>query len=222
MSAPQYFAEINNENIVVYVSVVTKLFMEENPDRYPGTWVETFIDAPNKTYAGIGYTYDPKTKNFTAPPVEPIAWNGVTCSATACSLQSSCGDALHAVMTEATATHAKTTTTGRSQNANHHSATRPEHALEIWFMRPRLKPEELHARLIVIVGIILAGVFAITVLGFVYALMFVTQPIGHQSPNDSAFIDLLSTLTVFMTGTLSGLVASNGLKSKPKEPTHET
>jgi hypothetical protein len=84
-------------------------------------------------------------------------------------------------------------------------------------MRPRLKPEELHARLIVIVGIILASVFAITVLGFVYALMFVTQPIGNQAPNDAAFIDLLSTLTVFMTGTLSGLVASNGLKSKTKE-----
>ena len=84
-------------------------------------------------------------------------------------------------------------------------------------MRPRLKPEELHARLIVIVGIILASVFAITVIGFVYALMFVTQPIGNQAPNDAAFIDLLSTLTVFMTGTLSGLVASNGLKSKTKE-----
>ena len=84
-------------------------------------------------------------------------------------------------------------------------------------MRPRLKPEELHARLIVIVGIILASVFAITVIGFVYALMFVTQPIGNQAPNDAAFIDLLSTLTVFMTGTLSGLVASNGLKSKSKE-----
>ena len=84
-------------------------------------------------------------------------------------------------------------------------------------MRARLKPEELHARLIVIVGIILASVFAITVIGFVYALMFVTQPIGNQSPNDAAFIDLLSTLTVFMTGTLSGLVASNGLKSKAKE-----
>jgi hypothetical protein len=69
----------------------------------------------------------------------------------------------------------------------------------------------------VIVGIILASVFAITVIGFVYALMFVTQPIGNQAPNDAAFIDLLSTLTVFMTGTLSGLVASNGLKSKPKE-----
>jgi hypothetical protein len=84
-------------------------------------------------------------------------------------------------------------------------------------MRPRLKPEELHARLIVVVGIILASVFAITVIGFVYALMFVTQPIGNQAPNDAAFIDLLSTLTVFMTGTLSGLVASNGLKSKAKE-----
>jgi hypothetical protein len=89
-------------------------------------------------------------------------------------------------------------------------------------MRPRLKPEELHARLIVVVGVILAAVFAITVIGFVYALMFVTQPIDKQAPNDAAFIDLLSTLTVFMTGTLSGLVASNGLKSKPKEPTHET
>jgi hypothetical protein len=52
--------------------------------------------------------------------------------------------------------------------------------------------------------------------------MFVTQPIDKQAPNDAAFIDLLSTLTVFMTGTLSGLVASNGLKSKPKEPTYET
>jgi hypothetical protein len=89
-------------------------------------------------------------------------------------------------------------------------------------MRPRLKPEELHARLIVVVGMVMAFVFALTVIGFVYALMFVTQPIDKQAPNDAAFIDLLSTLTVFMTGTLSGLVASNGLKSKPKEPINET
>ena len=88
-------------------------------------------------------------------------------------------------------------------------------------MRARLKPEELHARLIVVVGIVMAFVFALTVIGFVWSLMFVTQPIGHQSPNDAAFIDLLSTLTVFMTGTLSGLVASNGLKSKAKEGTKD-
>jgi hypothetical protein len=83
-------------------------------------------------------------------------------------------------------------------------------------MKVKLTPEQLHARLIVFVGITMAVVFALTVIGFVYALMFVTQPIDKQAPNDAAFIDLLSTLTVFMTGTLSGLVASNGLKSKQK------
>jgi hypothetical protein len=83
-------------------------------------------------------------------------------------------------------------------------------------MKIKLTPEQLHARLIVFVGITMAVVFALTVIGFVYALMFVTQPIDKQAPNDAAFIDLLSTLTVFMTGTLSGLVASNGLKSKQK------
>ena len=72
MSVPQYFAQIDNNNIVTNVAVVTRLFMEENPERYPGIWVETFINLPNKTYAGIGFTYDENTKDFTAPaPVEP-------------------------------------------------------------------------------------------------------------------------------------------------------
>ena len=69
---PQYFAHINENNIVVEVHVVTQLFIEENPERYPGTWVETFINLPNKTYAGIGYIYDAQTKDFTAPPPSPI------------------------------------------------------------------------------------------------------------------------------------------------------
>ena len=73
MTIPQYFAQIDENNIVTDVAVVTHLFMAENPDRYPGTWVETFTDLPNKTYAGIGYTYDPATKNFTAPYIpEPV------------------------------------------------------------------------------------------------------------------------------------------------------
>jgi hypothetical protein len=49
-----------------------------------------------------------------------------------------------------------------------------------------------------------------------YALIFVTQPISNQAPNDKAFIDLLTTLTIFLTGSLGGVLASNGLKSKPK------
>ena len=72
MSVPQYFAQIDENNIVTSVHVVTREFLEENPERYPGVWVETFINLPNKTYAGIGYTYDPATKDFTAPPVIPF------------------------------------------------------------------------------------------------------------------------------------------------------
>jgi hypothetical protein len=68
MSVPQYFAQINENNVVINVAVVTHLFMEQNPERYLGTWVETFTDLPNKTYAGIGYTYDPVAKDFIAPP----------------------------------------------------------------------------------------------------------------------------------------------------------
>ena len=68
-----YFAQINDDNIVVDVHVVTAEFMAENPERYLGVWVETFYDNPNKTYAGVGYTYDFNTKDFTAPPlpIEP-------------------------------------------------------------------------------------------------------------------------------------------------------
>jgi hypothetical protein len=75
--------------------------------------------------------------------------------------------------------------------------------------------------MIVFVGCTIAVTFAITVIGFVYFLGFVTQPV-EQSPNDAAFIDLLKTLSIFMTGTLSGLVAANGLKRKPVEATSGT
>jgi len=66
----QYFAQINGDNIVTNVAVVTTEFMAANPDRYLGTWVETFIDDPNKTYAGMGFTYDEQTQDFTPPIIE--------------------------------------------------------------------------------------------------------------------------------------------------------
>jgi len=84
----------------------------------------------------------------------------------------------------------------------------------------RHTPEEIHARLIFIIGITLAVVFAASVLSMLYALIFITQPVINQSPNDAAFIDLVSTLCVFMTGSLAGVLSANGLKSKPKEPTN--
>ena len=80
----------------------------------------------------------------------------------------------------------------------------------------RYTAEELHARLIVSIVIILAIVFAGSVFSLLWALVFVTQPM-KQAPNDAAFIDLVSTLTVFLTGTLAGIVSANGLKSKKKD-----
>lgn len=69
----QYFAQIDANNVVTNVAVVQQDFLEANPERYTGTWVETFFDTEGKTYAGIGYTYDPATQDFTAPPApEPL------------------------------------------------------------------------------------------------------------------------------------------------------
>jgi hypothetical protein len=78
-------------------------------------------------------------------------------------------------------------------------------------------PEQQHAALIVFVGRLMAVCFTFTVMAFIYGVLFVDQPM-EQAPTDAQLIDLLSTLLVFLTGTLSGLVASNGLKSKPEAP----
>lgn len=84
-------------------------------------------------------------------------------------------------------------------------------------MRPRSRrysPEDIKARLILFIGVTLSLVFLVVTFGIVYALIFVTQPIGAQAPNDAAFIDLLKTLAIFLTGSLGGVLASNGLKDK--------
>lgn len=67
MSA-QYFAQIDDNNVVTKVAVVQQEFLEANPERYTGRWVETFFDTAGKTYAGIGYTYDEVSQDFVAPP----------------------------------------------------------------------------------------------------------------------------------------------------------
>ena len=119
---------------------------------------------------------------------------------------------------------AKNTKTGVKLSASHLPAKWWVHAPKTYYPKKsmkRLTPEQLHARLIVFIGCTLALVFAFSVLGMLYALIFVTQPIGNQAPNDREFIDLLTTLTIFLTGSLGGVLASNGLKSKPKDP-HDT
>jgi len=83
--------------------------------------------------------------------------------------------------------------------------------------KQKLSPEDIHARLIFLIGATLALTFFCVTVGTVYALIFVTQPIGAQAPNDAAFIDLLKTLAIFLTGSLGGVLAGNGLKSRKKD-----
>lgn len=71
----QYFAQINKQNVVTDVRIVSQEFLEANPERYTGTWVETFLNTPGKQYAGLGFIYNEETEDFEPPstpePVEP-------------------------------------------------------------------------------------------------------------------------------------------------------
>jgi hypothetical protein len=118
---------------------------------------------------------------------------------------------------------AKNLKTGRSLSAIRRNVRLREHVLKTYLERipvaspqRRLTNEQLKARLIVFIGVSLALTFTFSVAGMLYALIFVTQPLGDQAPNDRAFIELLSTLTIFLTGALGSVLASNGLKDKPR------
>ena len=65
-----YFAQLDDSNIVIDVHVVTAEFMADNPDRYPGVWVQTWTDRPDKNYAAAGMIYDETDENFYAPPAD--------------------------------------------------------------------------------------------------------------------------------------------------------
>ena len=113
--------------------------------------------------------------------------------------------------------NAKNSTTGGKRIAKNRNVSRLEHALTTYLElnrnRParRKSPEEIHAQLILIIGSTLAAVILIVTVGITYALIFVTQPIGAQAPIDAGFIDLLKTLAIFLTGSLGGVLAGNGL-----------
>ena len=72
--------------------------------------------------------------------------------------------------------------------------------------KSRLTPAELDARLKFILGITLGMILFFTAMGILYALIFVTQPIGEQSENDKMFFNVLGSVATFITGTLAGLL----------------
>ena len=83
-------------------------------------------------------------------------------------------------------------------------------------MRKRLTNSEIKARLILVVGATLSATFVISTASLLYGLLFVVQPL-EVSPNDESAWSLLSPMMLFLTGALSGILASNGLKDKEKD-----
>ena len=81
----------------------------------------------------------------------------------------------------------------------------------------RMTPEDLDARLKFVIGCILGAVLLVTTVAILYALVFVTQPIGVQSENDKMFFNVLSSVATFITGTLAGLMISSRNPSKDKD-----
>ena len=123
--------------------------------------------------------------------------------------------------TESIATLVKTLQIGNQKTAHHQSVNQQATVLrlsygELLMARKRYAPEEIHARLVLAVGLALCATFVMIVVAVLWALVFVTQPMT-QSPNDKAFLDgVLIPITLFLSGALSGVLASNGLKSKPQ------
>ena len=66
-----------------------------------------------------------------------------------------------------------------------------------------------------ILRFIVGVVMAITLMGIVgvvlYSLVFVTQPIDVQAPNDAEFFKLVNPIATFIVGALSGIMV--GTKS---------
>lgn len=68
-------------------------------------------------------------------------------------------------------------------------------------------PEEL---LRFIVGIVLSVTLTFIVATVLYSLVFVSQPMDGQAPNDAEFFKLINPIATFIVGALAGLMAGQG------------
>lgn len=75
----QFFAQLDENNVVTHIAVVQQEFLEANPERYTGSWVETFFDTAGKTYAGIGMEYLEADEDFRSlQPYPSWTWSNKT------------------------------------------------------------------------------------------------------------------------------------------------
>lgn len=87
-------------------------------------------------------------------------------------------------------------------------------------MSNKYTESELMVRMKVTIGLALAFCLVGIVFVILYSLIFVTQPIGYQSPNDAEFFKLITPIATFLTGILSGIMLgkSNESPEKKEEP----
>ena len=75
-------------------------------------------------------------------------------------------------------------------------------------------PEEL---LRFIVGVVLSFTLMFIVATVLYSLIFVSQPMEGQSPNDAEFFKLINPIATFIVGALAGLMAGQGSGAMQKK-----
>jgi hypothetical protein len=87
-------------------------------------------------------------------------------------------------------------------------------------MKPKSEwtPEEL---LRFIVGIVLSLTLTFIVATVLYSLVFVSQPMEGQSPNDAEFFKLINPIATFIVGALAGLMAGQGSGAMQKKKDKE-
>lgn len=86
-------------------------------------------------------------------------------------------------------------------------------------MAEKYTPEDLTARLKFVVGLSLAFTLVGIVFVVLYSLIFVTQPVDSQSPNDAEFFKLITPIATFLTGILSGIMLGNTKQPEEKKET---
>lgn len=84
-------------------------------------------------------------------------------------------------------------------------------------MSNRYTEAELMVRMKVTIGLALAFCLVGIVFVILYSLIFVTQPIGYQSPNDAEFFKLITPIATFLTGILSGIMLGKSSESNEKK-----
>lgn len=84
-----------------------------------------------------------------------------------------------------------------------------------------MTPEQYDARLRFWIGMMLAVTLVGIVGSVLYSLIFVTQPLHNQAPNDAEFFKLIAPIANFIVGALSGVMAT-AVSQAIKKPTEDS